>query len=51
MLKQKKCYLQFYENQLKTMEEDMMYKAESDSTVIYKEIKKAIFDLKIYSSF
>jgi hypothetical protein len=23
------------ENQLKTMEEDMMYKAESDSTVIY----------------
>jgi hypothetical protein len=34
------------ENQLKTMEEDMMYKAESDSTVIYKEIKKAIFDLK-----
>ena len=34
------------ENQLKTMEEDMMYKAESDSTIIYKEIKKAIFDLK-----
>jgi hypothetical protein len=33
------------ENQLKTMEEDMMYKAESDSTIIYKEIKKAIFDL------
>jgi hypothetical protein len=28
------------------MEEDMMYKAESDSTIIYKEIKKAIFDLK-----
>jgi hypothetical protein len=26
--------------------EDMMYKAESDSTIIYKEIKKAIFDLK-----
>jgi hypothetical protein len=34
------------ENQLKTMEEDMMYKAESDSTITYKEIKKAIFDLK-----
>jgi predicted phage-related endonuclease len=33
------------ENQLKTMEEDMMYKAESDSTITYKEIKKAIFDL------
>ena len=33
------------ENQLKTMEEDMMYKAESDSIIIYKEIKKAIFDL------
>ena len=33
------------ENQLKTMEEDMMYKAESDSTIIYKEIKKAIFEL------
>jgi predicted phage-related endonuclease len=32
------------ENQLKTMEEDMMYKAESDSTIVYKEIKKAIFD-------
>jgi hypothetical protein len=29
------------ENQLKTMEEDMMYKAESDSTITYKEIKKA----------
>ena len=28
------------------MEEDMMYKAESDSTITYKEIKKAIFDLK-----
>jgi hypothetical protein len=28
------------------MKEDMMYKAESDSTIIYKEIKKAIFDLK-----
>ena len=28
------------------MEEDMLYKAESDSTIIYKEIKKAIFDLK-----
>ena len=24
----------------------MMYKAESDSTITYKEIKKAIFDLK-----
>ena len=24
----------------------MLYKAESDSTIIYKEIKKAIFDLK-----
>ena len=24
------------------MEEDMMYKAESDSTITYKEIKKAI---------
>jgi hypothetical protein len=23
-----------------------MYKAESDSTITYKEIKKAIFDLK-----
>ena len=23
-----------------------MYKAESDSTIIYREIKKAIFDLK-----
>ena len=34
------------ENQLKTMEEDMMYKAESDSTITYKEIKKAIFDLR-----
>ena len=34
------------ENQLKTMEEDMMYKAESDSTITYKVIKKAIFDLK-----
>ena len=34
------------ENQLKTMEEDMMYKAESDSTMTYKVIKKAIFDLK-----
>jgi hypothetical protein len=33
------------ENQLKTMEEEMMYKAESDSTITYKEIKKAIFDL------
>jgi hypothetical protein len=28
------------------MEEDMMYKAESDSTITNKEIKKAIFDLK-----
>jgi hypothetical protein len=28
------------------MEEDMMYKAESDSTMTYKVIKKAIFDLK-----
>jgi hypothetical protein len=28
------------------MEEDMMYKAEPDSTITYKEIKKAIFDLK-----
>jgi hypothetical protein len=27
------------------MEEDMMYKVESDSTMTYKEIKKAIFDL------
>ena len=34
------------ENQFKTMEEDMMYKAESDSTITYKVIKKAIFDLK-----
>ena len=34
------------ENQLKTMEENMIYKAESDSTITYKEIKKAIFDLK-----
>jgi hypothetical protein len=34
------------ENQLKNMEEDMMYKAESDSTITNKEIKKAIFDLK-----
>ena len=34
------------EKQLKTMEEDMTYKAESDSTITYKEIKKAIFDLK-----
>jgi hypothetical protein len=34
------------ENQLKTMEEDMVYKAESDSTITYKEIKKAIFDLR-----
>jgi hypothetical protein len=33
------------ENQFKTMEEVMMYKAESDSTIAYKEIKKAIFDL------
>jgi TusA-related sulfurtransferase len=33
------------ENQLKTMEEGMVYKAESDSTMTYKEIKKAIFDL------
>jgi predicted phage-related endonuclease len=33
------------ENQLKNME-DMMYKADSDSTITYKEIKKAIFDLK-----
>ena len=32
------------ENQLKNME-DMMYKADSDSTITYKEIKKAIFDL------
>jgi hypothetical protein len=28
------------------MEEDMVYKAESDSTLCYKEIKKEIFDLK-----
>jgi hypothetical protein len=28
------------------MEENMIYKAESDSTITYKEIKKAIFDLK-----
>jgi hypothetical protein len=34
------------ENQLKNMEEDMMYKTKSDSTITYKEIKKAIFDLK-----
>ena len=27
------------------MEEDMIYKAESDSTITYTEIKKAIFDL------
>ena len=26
------------ENQLKNMEEDMMYKAESDSTITYKDI-------------
>jgi hypothetical protein len=28
--------------ELKNMEEEMTYKAESDSTITYKEIKKAI---------
>jgi hypothetical protein len=34
---------------LKTMEDDMMYKAESDSTITYREIQKAIGFLFILS--